>query len=324
MKSKPFLMMVSIVMIMSFLAACATATPTIAPTEAPSEPPVAETTAPPAETSAPTEAPTAAPTSAPAMDVNALPPDPRIVTITTDDNFTLSGYYYPAAYDNAPVVVLMHWMMGDKADWNEVAVWLQNRGMKNPFENPGDPAKFRWWDPTWFPAVPADQSYAVLTFSFRDCQPFQQGCQAIHKAGWVQDALAALKFARELEGVDATRVAAIGSSIGADGAADSCQLLNKEFPGTCKGAFSLSPGDYLDVSYVNTIQQLGRSDPPTAAWCVADPGEFAICQSAEGAGNTAYQDFSITDGDHGNMLLSPDLDPLPMQLILDFLDETMK
>lgn len=320
MKSKSVFTLLTFVLILSFLAACTKAIPTSLPTAAQTESPAEATTPPQVETSSPT----AEPTTAPLADANALPPDPRIVTITTEDNYTLSGYYYPAAVNPAPVVVLMHWMMGDKADWNEVAVWLQNRGMKNPFPNPGDPAKFRWWDPTWFPAMPADRSYAVLTFSFRGCQPFQQGCQSIQKAGWVQDALAALKFARELEGVDASRIVAIGSSIGADGAADGCQLLNVEFPGACQGALSLSPGDYLDVSYVKTIQQLGSADPPTTAWCIADPAEFAICQSAEASGNSAYQDFSITDGDHGNMLLSPDLDPLPMQLILDFLDETLK
>jgi dienelactone hydrolase len=257
------------------------------------------------------------------VEANLLPPDPQIITITTDDNFTLTGYYYPAGVENAPVVVLMHWMMGDRNDWNEVAVWLQNRGLKNPFENPGDPAQFRWWDPSWFPVLAADKSYAVLTFSFRGCQPFKAGCQSIQKDNWIKDAQAVMRFARGLDGVDANRIAAIGSSIGADGAADACQLLNVEFPGACKGALSLSPGDYLDVSYVNTIQQLGASNPPTPAWCVADPSEFAICQSAEASGNSAYQDFSITDGDHGNMLLSPDLDPLPMQLILDFLDEVL-
>ena len=320
MKSKPFLMVVPCVMMLALLAACSTPTPDALATEAATEaaavvttPPQVETTQPPAE-----------PTSAPVEDANVLPPEPRIVTITTADNYTLSGYYYPAATSAAPVVVLMHWMMGDKADWNEVAVWLQNRGMKNPFPNPGDGAQFRWWDPTWFPKVPANKSYAVLTFSFRDCQPWTAGCQSVRKEGWVQDALAALKFAHELEGVDPNRIAAIGSSIGADGSADGCLLLNSEFPGACKGAFSLSPGDYLDVNYVNTIKQLGSSEPPTPAWCVADPSEYAICQSAEGAENAAYKGFSIPKGDHGNMLLSPDLDPLPMQLILDFLDEVLK
>ncbi|HCS40702.1 MAG TPA: hypothetical protein DIW44_14110 [Anaerolineaceae bacterium] len=317
MKSKPILFVVSLFLILSLLAACTKTTPTTVMTEAPVELTEAEITPPPAETAAPTEEPTAEP----AVEAVVLPPDPQIVTITTSDNFTLTGYYYPAAVENAPVVVLMHWMVGDHNDWNEVAVWLQNRGFKNPFENPGsDP----WWDPTWFPTVPAEKSYAVLTFSFRDCQPYTAGCQSVQRENWLKDAQAVMQFARGLEGVDANRIAAIGSSIGADGAADGCKLLNDEFPGACQGALSLSPGDFLGVSYVNTIQQLGSNEPPTAAWCITNPAEFGICESAEEEGNAAFKGFSIPDGDHGNMLLRPGLDPLPMQLILDFLDETLK
>jgi len=317
MKSKAAFTLLMCVLMMASLAACSKASPTIIPTEAPEEPTTAATTPPQVETSAPTDEPT----SAPEVNANVLPPDPQIVTITTDDNFTLTGYYYPAAIENAPVVVFMHWMVGDHNDWNEVAVWLQNRGLINPFENPGsDP----WWDPSWFPTLPVDKSYAVLTFSFRGCQPSPAGCQSAQRENWLKDAQAVMQFARGLEGVDPNRIAAIGSSIGADGAADGCKLLNDEFPGACKGALSLSPGDYLGVSYVLTIQQLGRSEPAVAAWCISKPGEYGICQTAEGAGNTAFKGFSIPDGDHGNMLLRPELDPLPMQLILNFLDEVLQ
>ena len=320
MKFKPIVQVISIFLVIAFLTACTTTMPTNAVTQAPAEPATVETTLPPVETSAPTDIPT----SAPVVAANVLPAEPQIVTITTEDNFTLTGYYYPAAVENAPVVVLMHWMNGDRNDWNEVAVWLQNRGLPNPFENPGDPAQFRWWDPSWFPAMPADRSYAVLTFSFRDCKPFRAGCQSEQRANWLKDAHAAMRFARSLEGVDPNRIAAIGSSIGADGAANSCKLLNDEFPGACRGALSLSPGNYLGVSYTDTIQQLGSSDPPTPAWCIADPSEFFVCKDAESAGNSVFKDFSVKDGKHGNMLLSPGLDPLPMQLIVEFLDEVLK
>lgn len=320
MKSRSIFQAVSLFLILAFLSACTKTSPTNANTQAPVEPATAETTAPPVETSA-----TAVePTTAPEPSANLLPPEPQIVTITTEDNFTLTGYYYPAGVENAPAVVLMHWMMGDHNDWNEVAVWLQNRGFKNPFENPGDPAEYRWWDPSWFPTVPAEKSYAVLTFSFRDCKPWSAGCQSEQKANWLKDAKAVMAFARTLEGVDSNRIAAIGSSIGADGAADSCKLLNDDYAGACKGALSLSPGNYLGVSYTDTIQQLGSSSPATPAWCIADPSEFYVCKDAESAGNTAYKDFSIEKGGHGNSLLKPGLDPLPAQLILDFLDEVIQ
>lgn len=319
MKSKSTLTFVSLVLVMSFLVACAKTTPVSSPTMSSTEPPAADTTTAPVETSAPTAEPTSAPE---VTNTNALPPDPKIITITTEDNFTLTGYYYPAAVDPAPLVVLFHWKPGSAADWNEIAPWLQNRGLQNPFPNPGsDP----WWDASWFPAMPADKSYGVLTITFRGCKPYDQGgCANMDAAGWMLDTQAVMVKALELTGENAPRIVTIGASIGADAAADGCQYLNQQRPGACKGALSLSPGNYLSLSYVNTVQQLGIADPSTPAWCIADPGEFAICKSAEASGNSAYQDFSITDGNHGNMLLSPDLDPLPIQLILDFLDQTLE
>jgi dienelactone hydrolase len=58
------------------------------------------------------------------------------------------------------------------------------------------------------------------------------------------DAKAATDAASQLEGVDSHQVVAIGASIGADGAADSCFLHNTQAT-TCVGALSLSPGNYL-------------------------------------------------------------------------------
>ena len=283
------------------------------PTQAPS---VAATEAP-ADTQAPTEAPTLAPNE----DPGALPPDPQPISFTTEDGTQISGYYYPGGQDPSPLVVFMHWMMGDQNDWNELAVWLQNRGQENPFTNPGD---MPWWDPTWFPAVPADRSYAVMVFTFRNCLPFKDGCQSVNKEGWLKDAQAAMLKSYELEGIDQTRITAIGSSIGADGAPYGCQKLNEAHPGACQGALSLSPGGYLGIPYEQTVKELGMNDPATAAWCLADQSEIFVCEVAQSADNPAYQEFLIEDGSHGNMLLSPNLDPLPMQLILDFLKETLK
>lgn len=255
---------------------------------------------------------------------NSLPPEPQTLTFTASDGMELQGVYYPAATNPAPLVVLMHWMQGDMNDWNEVAVWLQNRGLDNPFTNPGDPAVFRWWDPTWFPEIPADRSYGVFVFSFRTCLPFDQGgCQTTDRPGWLLDAQAAMLKALELEGVDPERIVTIGDSIGADGAVDGCLYLNQQTPGACKGAMSLTPGSYLSVIYQDVAQELGQFDPPVAAWCLADEGDFRPCQNAEESGNSAYQDFMIEHAGHGIEMIKPNLDPLPMQLILDFLDETV-
>ena len=256
------------------------------------------------------------PEGTPASDGGVLPSEPREVNFTASDGQSLTGYYYPAAGTPAPVVVFMHWVGGDKSDWYELAPWLQNRGLDNPFENPGVES---WWDPTWFPAVPESSSYAVFIFSFRGCSPYTAGCPAITPTEWLLDAQAAMETARGLEGVDPTRVAAIGSSIGADGAPDGCAWLNEQYPGSCRGALSLSPGGYLGIPYSDIVGELGENDPATAAWCLADENEYAVCEMGDAAGNTAYMSYQVPGGSHGNRLLQPDLEPLPMQLILDFL-----
>ena len=315
MKNKPLLVLITLLVILSIVTACnkkTTPTPVKEVTEEPAAPVQTE------EPAAVTEAPRQPSNE----DANALPPEPQPVSIPSTDGVMLDGFYYPAAVENAPLVVFMHWVGGDKADWYELAVWLQNRGQANPFTNPAD---MPWWDPSWFPSVPADRSYAVLIFSFRDCQPYTEGCQTMDQAGWLEDAVAAMRFAREIEGIDPERIAAIGSSIGADGAADACERINEEFPGTCQGSLSLSPGDFLEVSYSDVVSKMGNSNPPVAAWCLADESEYGVCKAAEGASNPAvYKAFLIPDGSHGNMLLRPDLDPLPMRLILDFLEETLR
>jgi hypothetical protein len=214
----------------------------------------------------------------------------------------------------------MHWVGGDMSDWYEIAVWLQNRGLKNPYPNPGTEP---WWDPTWFPKVPADRSYGVFIFSFRGCAPANAGCAHWTPEVWLLDAQAAMLKATELEGVDPTKIIAMGSSIGADGAPDGCSWLNEQQPGSCQGALSLSPGDFLGVPYKDAVQKMGQSQPPVAAWCLADENEIVFCNKASEAGNTKFKAVEIPNGQHGNMLLRPGLIPDAMQTILDFLAETV-
>jgi hypothetical protein len=264
--------------------------------------------------------PTATPTAKPPAGPPALAPDPQEITFQASDGQELRGLYYPAAVNPAPVVVFMHWVSGNMSDWYEIAVWLQNRGQANPFPNPGiEP----WWNPTWFPAVPADRSYGVFIFSFRDCAPANAGCAHWTPDVWLLDSQAAMLKATELEGVDPARIVAIGSSVGADGAPDGCFWLNEQKPGSCQGALSLSPGSYMNIPYPDAVRNLGGSVPLAAAWCLADPEEIAICNTAAEVDNPAFRAIEIPNGQHGNMLLRPGLDPLPMQLILDFLAETV-
>lgn len=296
--------------ILSLVSACGKtqpATPQAAPTESPQAP-----------TEMPAEEPTAIPE--PVEEPGTpLPPDPQKITFTASDGQELHGYYYPADHASAPLVVLMHWVNGDESDWNEVAIWLQNRGIDNPFENP---AGMPWWDPSWFPAVDAGTSYGVFAFSLRGCEPFPNGCSGFKINEWYLDIQAAMTQASLLDGVDPNRIVAIGSSIGADGAAMGCAWLNNEKPGSCQGALSLSPGNYMAVPYAASIEQLCTMDHAKAVWCLADDGqEGAFCEKA--GDYPEYKPLLIKNGDHGNMLLKPGLNPLPMQLILDFLKLTV-
>jgi hypothetical protein len=214
----------------------------------------------------------------------------------------------------------MHWVGGDQSDWYEIAPWLQNRGLTNPFQNPGTEA---WWDPSWFPAVPTGASYGVFIFSFRGCTPYNTGCPTWTPELWLLDAQAAMLAAWGLEGADPDRIVAIGSSVGADGAPDACAWLNDLHDLTCDGALSLSPGSYMGRPYMDVVRELGEYEPPIAAWCLADENEIGICEAAEGSNNDAWEIFMIPGGSHGNRLLRPDLSPLPMQIILDFLATTV-
>lgn len=288
------------------LAACGPAVVEPSPTDVASPPPVDDDSAPPTD-----EQPAGPP---------ALPPEPQEISFQASDGQALTGYYYPAAVNPAPLVVFMHWVGGNMSDWYEIAVWLQNRGQANPFPNPGAEA---WWDPSWFPPVPADASYGVFIFSFRGCQPYKTGCREWEPEAWLLDAQAAMQTALALEGVDPTRIVTVGSSIGSDGAPDACALQNQKQPGSCAGALSLSPGSYMGIPYTDVVRQLGENQPPVAAWCLANEAEIGICNAASETGNTAFRAIEIPGGGHGNMLLRPNLDPLPMKLILDFLAQTV-
>jgi len=266
----------------------------------------------------PTETDT--PIPLPTAESEVLPPEPQPISFNASDGTVLNGYYYPAAVNPAPMVVMMHWAGDDMSAWYELAVWLQNRGQINPFQNPGT---LPWWDPTWFPQVPADKSYGVFIFTFRGCNSSATGCLSFNTTGWLDDAQSAMLAVRELEGVDPDRIVAVGSSIGGDGAVDGCLHLHQKYPGSCKGAFSLSPNNYLNIKYERVIEELGKTDPPISVWCVAAPFQFETCKRAQLKGNPAYMAYQIPDGSHGTGLLRPGLEPLPIQLMLDFLDTTL-
>jgi dienelactone hydrolase len=241
----------------------------------------------------------------------ALPPEPQEIEFQADDGQSLQGRYYPAAVNPAPLVVLMHWAPGDQNEWNAIAPWLQNRGQTGGRSN-GAP----WLDLSWFPPMPEGQSFGVFTFTFRNCEG---GCKSFTRDAWLLDAQAAMRKARQLEGIDPKHIVAIGASIGADGAPDSCGWLNSQFPNSCLGALSLSPGDYLTVAYKEAVSALGAEQPPKPAWCLYAEGDAESARACEAAAGDNYRAIKYPGNNHGMMLIRPDVEPGALELILDFL-----
>lgn len=291
------------------------ATP-LPPTATPLPPTATHTPVPPTATPVPPTA-TPTPTSVPPTPtpIPALPAEPQTIQFAASDGQELQGTYYPAAVQEAPVVVLMHWVMSDQSDWTEIAFWMQNRELGGQTANPQN---LPWHDPSWFPPFQEEQTVAVFTFSFRGCTP--DGCAEWAPEQWLLDAQAAMLAAGQLEGIDPQRIVTAGASIGADGAVDGCAWLNEQQNGArCLGAFSLSPGGYFDVPYADAVQVLQSAQPPAPAWCLyaeQDGGSATACQSAAG---DAYRTVSFAGGPHGMALIAPTIEPKTLELFLEWL-----
>ena len=119
----------------------------------------------------------------------------------TEDNVTLVGYYYPAAFTPAPIVVLMHWAEGDQTDWVKVGMvsWLQNRGQV--VEDTPDNLIFD--TPYPFKPLQPDISYNVFTFDFRG---FGESGFSGEWSKHMLDAHAAYQIAAAQPGVDPSKV----------------------------------------------------------------------------------------------------------------------
>ena len=168
--------------------------------------------------------------------------------------------------------------------------------------------------------MPAGVSFAVFTFDFRDFGESAPGLQ--NRSDWQKDALAAIKTASGMEAVDASRIATIGTSIGADGAPDGCYLYNTEVGGGCLGALSPSPGSYLEMEYATVVQNLDQAGVPV--WCLAAEDDYESPNTCKSASGEHYQFFIYPGDDHGPRLLKPDQDPDTMILIQDFLEMVFK
>jgi len=255
--------------------------------------------------------PPATATATPEPTPEPQPAESQEISFTTSDGRSMRGRYFPAASEPAPLVVLMHWAPGDQYSWSAIGPWMQNRGLEVMV--PDNTSDTPWLDPSWFPPFPEDTSLAVFTFTFQGCEG---GCQEFLREEWLQDAYAAVETARNLPGVDPDRVAIIGASIGADGAVNACGE-------GCLGALSLSPGDYLGLSYPESSYRVMEAGG--TVWCLASEDDTASAKACRDTEGNLYHLEIYPGGDHGMRLLKPNtFDPYTMPLIIEFLREVFE
>lgn len=263
--------------------------------------------------------PTEASTDEPNLLEEAIPVDVQVVEFTSTDGTVLQGAYYPPEIGPAPVVVLMHqYPLDHETEWFAIAPWLQNRGLAESVL-PGD---LPWGNPLWFPAVPDDLDVGVFVFTFRGCQ---EGCQnaglsRAEGAIWAEDARAALLYAANLPGADSERIVAVGTSIGADGAVDGCWLAEEDGL-QCAGAMSWSPGSYLMMPYDETVGYLTESG--VLVRCFAGEGDIQSAETCRSYSGDGYEIEIDPSGNHGIALVDPDLEIATLNLLLDFLNQTV-
>ena len=283
-----------------WLAGCTTAPMQTSATTT-SSPTHTETTATSTATPIPTstESPTA--TSPPTRE--PLPSDPQIIEFEAEDGAKLTGAYFPAASDPAPLIVLMHWAQGDQSDWREAAVWLQNR-VDFDAEMP-------------LPDIPGETSFAVFTFNLRGFGLSAGPTILIWDPdGWIKDVSAAMDTARGLPGVDPDRYLTIGASIGADAAVLACGS-------GCRGALSISPGGSLNLPYPEAVEQARARSPQGIFWCLAAEGDQPSAQACQAASGEGYSQAIYPGQAHGMDLFQPENDPDFGQIMLDFVNSSL-
>lgn len=181
-----------------------------------------------------------------------LPPDPQEIAFQTESGTILSGRYYPAAINPAPVIVLMYGGGSRMAYWAQTGIveWLQNRQV------PLSPEA-----PEISPPLPSDRSFAVFIFDYQ--------------GDWIESGIAAIEATRSLPGADPYRVATIGASVGSAIATYACAATD------CSGALAFSPtASFNRKLYRDSVTLLEKADRPT--WCIAAEGDGG-CPKTEGS-----------------------------------------
>ena len=255
----------------------------------------------------PVQAGTVAPSQEAVLPMFRITPSPTVtmapgqsgtrILFKAEDGRELVGYFYPSWKSNAPVVVLMHEYRNSQAGWQESAIipWMQNWGALDPSGRAYVYAGGR------LPQIPVDLSFAVFTFDFRghgESLPLLESDDvSLYADEFLMDAKAAYAIARTMPGVDPNHVIGIGTSIGADAVVDACG----EF---CSGAFSVSPGNWLNVDYRQAAQtMLAEGKPVHCMYALNDYPAPQTCWSI--APNDLYRIHVYLGSKHGMTFFVP-------------------
>ena len=260
--------------------------------------------------------PTRTPTPS-ATPVVILSPEPVEILFQATDGQELSGVYFPADANPAPVIVLMPWTEGNRDDWDEVARWLQGRGLLTREPDYND----SWKSSDWFPERSLETPLGVFVFNFRSCEE-QNGCTDYLPAEWLLDARAALEAASRLEGVDPNRILTAGASIGADGAVGSCLWLNSTDAGTCLGSFALSPASLLTEDFRSSAASLVSQKRTAPVYCLYGLRDDASVETCSDFPEIRAVDYGYIEN-HGLELLQPGQSPDPLELFQEFIQEAL-
>ena len=158
--------------------------------------------------------------------------------------------------------------------------------------------------------MPADLSFAVFTFDFRGhgeslpADIIPDGYQA-HANEFLMDARAAYQVARQMPNVDSSKIIGLGASIGGDAVVDTCNE-------GCVGAFSISPGSWLNIDYGQVVRTLiAAGKPVRCMYSVNDPPTPVTCWSVPP--NKDYKIFGYLGKKHGMTFVV-----LPRKMEADF------
>jgi len=244
-----------------------------------------------------------------------LDPPPVEINFSAEDGQLLSGIYYPADTNPAPLVILVHWARGDQKEWTEIALWLQNRSqlVREPNYNK------TWRSSDWFPENSLGYSLGVFTFTLRDCE---KECKKYSPGEWLLDIQAAMNTALELTGVDKTMIVTAGASIGADGAVFGCASLNRSGLGECRGSYALSPGSLLTIPFENIAGELFQNVPPRPIYCLYGLRDDAAVETCSAVPGARQVDYGYTEN-HGFELIQQLQNPDPLLLLLELIETAL-